>query len=233
MTGVRIAAYFAATAFLSIGVISPRDAVARIHNCEHASLLPEDAERLAMVAGHVLPAHQELMLAERCRWSDSAFAWVTTARVTGANGVAQWWMASCTRDKRNWTCDPGVFHQEIEKSVDAGGVSRQVKISFDGETSLETAESLASEALKIYVQTTATLPYCSEIRGQESTWATLRESHPLPTPNEEIHITVSREKDRISAWFGDFVHPGDVQIGIYFPLPNVQQSSRCWSTREP
>jgi len=212
--------------------MSPRDAVARIHNCEHASLLPEDAERLYLVARHVLPAHHELMLAERCRWSDSAFAWVTTAKVTAENGVAQWWMASCSRDARNWTCDQGVFHQEIEKSVDVGGVSRQVKISFDGETSLETAESLASEALKIYVKTTAILPYCSGVQGQESRWRVLRESHPLPTPNEEIHLTVTRDKERIWIWFGDFVRPDDVQIGIDFPVPDVQQSGPCWSARE-
>jgi hypothetical protein len=233
MTIRRIAAYFAACALLCTAAISPRDAAAKIHNCEHATLLPEDGERLYLVARRVLPAHHELMLAERCRWSDSAFAWVTTARVTGENGVAQWWMASCSRDARNWTCNPGVLHQEVEKSFDAGGESRHVRISFDGATSLEMADSLAAQALDSYVKPTARLPYCSGIQGQESRWRDLRESHPLPTPSEQIHITVSREKDRVSVWFGDLARPDDVQIGIDFPVPDVLRSGPCWFAREP
>ena len=159
----RIAVYFVAGALLSMTAMLPRAAVARIHNCEHASLLPEDAERLAQVAQHVLPPHREIMLAERCRRSDSAFAWVTTAKVIGENGVAQWWMASCSRDARNWACEPGVLHQEIEKSIDVGGVSRQVKIRFDGETNIETVENLTSEAVKIYVGTTG-LPFARKLK---------------------------------------------------------------------
>ena len=229
----RFTEYLAAGALFAVAVISPHEAVARIHNCENESLLPEDGGRLFLVARRVLPAHQELRLAERCRWSNSAFAWVTTARVTRENGVAQWWMASCSRDARNWTCEPGVLHQEIETSFDIGGVSRHVRISFDGESSLETAERLASEALEIYIKPTATLPYCSGIQGQESRWPVLRESHPLPTANEEIHITVGRDKERVSVWFGDFVRPDDVQIGIDFPLPDVRHAGPCWVAREP
>ena len=141
-------------------------------------------------------------------------------------------MASCSRDARNWTCEPGVLHQEIETSLEAGGVSRHVRIDFDAETSLETAKSLTSEALEIYVKPTATVPYCSGLQGQESRWRILRESHPLPTANEEIHITVGREKQRISVWFGDFMRPEDVQIGIDFPLPDLKQSGPCWNARE-
>jgi hypothetical protein len=232
MAARRIAGYFVAGALFSAAVMLPRPVVARIHNCEHASLLPEDTERLAQVAQHVLPPHQEIMLAERCRWSDSAFAWVTTARVIGENGVAQWWMASCSRDARNWACEPGVLHQEIEKRLEIGGVSRQVKIRFDGETNIDTAETLTSEALKIYLGTT-TLPYCSEAGVQESTSRDPRKSHPLPAPNEEIQITVSRQKDRIWVGFGSFVRSGDEQIGIDFPVPGPQQSGACWSAREP
>ncbi len=229
----RIAAYLFACALFCVAAVSPRDAVARIHNCENASLTTEDGERLFLVARRVLPAHHELMLAERCRWSDSAFAWVTTARVTGENGVAQWWMASCSRDARNWTCNPGVLHQEIEKFFDVGGESRLVRISFDGETSLGMADSLAAQALESYVKPTAPLPYCSRMQGQEPRWRGLRESHPLPTPSEEIHMTVSREKERISVWFGDLARPDDVQIEIDFPGPDVQQSGPCWVAKEP
>ncbi len=228
----RSAAYLVVSALSWAAVMLPHAAVARIHNCEHASLLPEDAERLAQVAQHVLPPHREIMLAERCRWSDSAFAWVTTARVIGENGAAQWWMASCSRDAHNWACEPGVLHQEIERSLDVGGVSRQVKIRFDGETTVDAVESLSSEALKIYVGTT-TLPYCSETSGQESTSRDPRKNHPLPAPNEEIQITVSREKDRIWVGFGSFVRSGDEHIGIDFPVSSAPQSDPCWSAREP
>ncbi len=232
MTFRRIAGYLVASALFAVAAISPREAMARIHNCAHPYLLPEDGERLYLVARRVLPAHHELMLAERCRWSDSAFAWVTTARVIGENGVAQWWMASCSRDARNWTCEPGVFHQEIEMSFDVGGISRHVRISFDGETRLDSAESLSLQALEIYIKPTATLPYCGGVQGQESRWRVLQESHPLPTANEEIHITVNRGEERTSVWFGDFLSPDDVQIGIDFPIPGAQQPGPCWNARE-
>jgi hypothetical protein len=232
MTLQRIAAYLVAGAIFCIAGVWPRDALARIHNCEHASLLPDDVGRLYWVARRVLPAQHELMLAERCRWSDSAFAWVTTARVTGESGVAQWWMASCSRGARNWTCDPGVLHQEIETSIDVGGASRRVRISFDGETSLELAERLSSNALEIYAKPTATLPYCRAIEGQEAKWLALREGHPLPTATEEIHLTVNRDKDRVAIWIGDLLRPGDEQIGIDFPVPDVKPSAACWSAKE-
>jgi metabolite-proton symporter len=227
----RIAAYLAAVAIFSAAAIWPRDAMARIHNCEHASLLPDDVGRLYWVARRVLPAQHELMLAERCRWSDSAFAWVTTAKVIGEHDVAQWWMASCSRDARTWRCEPGVFHQEIETGVEVDGVSRRVRISFGGDTSLETAERLSSEALEIYAKQTATLPYCGGIQHQESKWRVLRESHPLPGATEEVHLTLYPDKDRVSVWFGDFVRPDDEQIGIDFPVPDAKQSGACWSAR--
>ncbi len=229
----RISAWSAAGVLFAVAAISPHTAVASIYKCEHPSLLPEDGERLYLVARHVLPAHQELRLAERCRWPDSAFAWVTTAKVIGEDGVAQWWMASCSRDARNWTCEPGEFHQEIQTSVDAGGVNRRVRISFDKSTGLETAERLSSQALDIYAKPTATLPYCLGIQAQESRWRAVREIHPLPTASEEIHITVGREKEGISLWFGDLARPEDVQIGIVFPVSDVQQSVPCWTAREP
>ena len=102
-----------------------------------------------------------------------------------------------------------------------------------GKRVLELADRLASQALEIYVKPTATLPYCSGTPGQESRWSDLRESHPLPTASEEIHITIDREKERMSVWFGDFVRPDDMQIGIDFPLPDVQQSGPCWVAMEP
>ncbi len=61
----------------------------------------------------------------------------------------------------------------------------------------------------------------------------MREIHPLPTASEEIHITVGREKEGISLWFGDLARPEDVQIGIVFPVSDVQQSVPCWTAREP
>jgi hypothetical protein len=125
-----------------------------------------------------------------------------------------------------------VFHQEIETTVEVEGVTRQVRISFDGQTTLETAEKLAAEALASYVKPTATLPYCSGVPDQESRWRILRESHPLPTPTEQIHMTVKREKERISVSFGDFMHAEDVLIAVDFPLVDTQRPGPCWTALE-
>ncbi len=231
MTLRRFAGYLAAVVAFSAAAIWPSDALARIRNCEHASLLPDDVRRLYWVARRVLPAQRELMLAERCRWADSAFAWVTTAKVIGEHGVAQWWMASCSRDARNWRCEPGVLHQEIETDIDVGGASRRIRISFDAETAFEMAERVSSQALDVYTKQAATLPYCGGIPDQESRWRILRESHPLPTGTEEIHLTLNRDKGRVSVWFGDLVRPDDEQIGIDFPLPDAEQRGPCWSAK--
>ena len=230
----RFTEYLAAGALFAVAVISPHEAVARIHNCENASLLPEDGGRLFLVARRV-PSRRT----KNSGWQSGAggliarSAWVTTARVTRENGVAQWWMASCSRDARNWTCEPWVLHQEIETSFDIGGVSRHVRISFDGESSLETAgERLASEALEIFTLSRRQLFHIvREYRVKSRGGPSCGKVTPLPTANEEIHITVGRDKARVSVWFGDFVRPDDVQIGIDFPLPDVRQAGPCWVAR--
>ena len=98
MTLHRIAAYLAAAALFSAGAIWPRAALARIHNCEQASLLPDDVGRLYWIADAC------------CRRDTNScqsgvggliapLRGLTTARVSGENGVAQWWMASCSRSQ--------------------------------------------------------------------------------------------------------------------------------------
>ena len=233
MTFRRIAAYSTAGALMSVAVFAPRDAMASIHNCQNPTLLADDEARLIAVVRTVLPQHIEPMMADRCRWSDSAFAWVTTAMVTEANGVTHWWMSSCARDRVRWTCDAAVFHEQFETSLVVGGAPQHARINFDAQTNLATARRVASEALEIYANSTAPIPYCGGIQGQEPRWRVLRESHPLPTPSEELHITVGREKKRISVRFGDLVLPDDAQIGIDFPFPDVRQSGPCWNAREP
>jgi hypothetical protein len=233
MTLRRIAASSAASALICVAVFAPRDAMASIHNCQNPTLLPDDEARLVAVARTVLPLHAEPIMADRCRWSDSAFAWVITAKVTEANGVAHWWMSSCARDKFRWTCDAAVFHEQFETSFVVGGAPQHAKINFDAQTNLATAKRVASEALDIYANPKATIPYCGGITGQEPRWPVLRESHPLPSASEELHITVARESTRISVRFFDLVLPDDVQIGIDFPSPDPRQSGPCWRARGP
>jgi hypothetical protein len=228
----RIAVHLAFGALLSMAAAAPRDALASIRKCENPSLLPDDEGRLILVARAVLPPHLEPMMADRCRWSDSAFAWITTAKVTEGNGVTHWWISSCSRDRWRWTCERAVFQEQLETSVFAGGMPRHVKISFGAETDFATVKLLTSEALELYANSTAPIPYCGSIQSQESRWPVLRESHPLPTGNEKLHLTVGREKKMLSVWFGDLVHSDDVQIGIDFPVPDLQKSGPCWSARE-
>jgi hypothetical protein len=232
MKFLRFVARSAFGALLAAAAISPREAAASIHNCEHPSLLAEDEVRLFAAVRVVLPPHLEPMLADRCRWSDSAFAWITTAKVTEQSGVTHWWMSSCARDVYRWTCDPAVFQQQFETSFVAGDLPRNVKISFGAKTDLPTARRLASEALALYANSTPTIPYCGSAEDSESRWRASRERHPLPTAQEELHITVDREKMRMAVWFGDLVHPDDVQIGIDFPVPDAQHAGPCWIARQ-
>jgi hypothetical protein len=230
-----MAPLLAATAWCAVAasVIAPRTASAKIHNCENTSLLTEDTERLARVAKRVLPPHQEMRLAERCRWADSAFAWVTTPTVTAENGVSQWWMASCSRDARNWSCEPAVLHREIDQAIEVHGGSRRIKLGFDAGTSLETAERVASEALKIYLEPSPTVPPCGEAGRPQTGWEDIRAHRPLPLPTEQIHITVSRESSQIWVWFGGLMRPGELQLGIDFTAGDAQLADRCWGVRGP
>jgi len=227
----RVAVCMAASALLALALIAPRDAPAKpVGKCENPSLLRADEKRLIAMARRVLPSHSEPLVSGQCRRPDSAIALVATEKVSEGNGVTNWYVSSCSRDTRQWACDPAVFQQEIETRLVVGGISRRVKISFDGETSLEVAKSLTSQALAIYSNPAPSLAYCRGIKGQESRWRVFRESHPLPAESEQIHVTVAWERETESVWFGDLELPDDIQIGIDFPFAD-DQSASCWSVR--
>lgn len=228
----NIAAYLVVGALVFMLAAAPRNALASIRKCENPSLLVDDEERLILAARAVLPPHLEPKLADRCRWSDSAFAWITTAKVAEATGVTHWWITNCSRDQWRWVCERPAFREQFETSVFAGGMPRHLKISFDAQTDLATVKLLASEALQLYANATAPIPYCGGTQGQEPKWLLLREGRPLPTGDEELHVTVERIKTLRSVWFGDLVHPGDSQIGIDF-ADSGSQRAPCWSAREP
>ncbi len=153
----RIAAYLAAGALLA--AISPRDALASIRKCENPTLLALDEGRLFETVRLVLPPRVQPVLADRCRWSDSAFAWITTKKITDADGVTRWWISSCARDRVHWTCDPAVLQQEFEARFIIADIAHHVKISFDRETSPAIAKTLVSQALESYVSPTPPFPY--------------------------------------------------------------------------
>jgi hypothetical protein len=230
----RAAITLAATALFVLAVIGPRAAAAKqARKCENPSLLPADEKRLIFAARGVLPPDLDPLVSGQCRWADGALAMITTEKVDEDNGVTHWWVSSCLRDARRWTCRPAEFRQETVTQVAVGGMSRRVKISFDGETSLEEARTLASQALTILANPTPLpLPYCWDIKGQEAKWQVFRERHPLPTGDEETHITVGldgldRQTERV--WLGDLLPPDDFQIAIDYPISDGSQTARCWS----
>lgn len=202
-----------------------------ISKCENPSLLRADERRLIAAARRVLPPDLEPQVSGQCRWADGAFARITTEKISEGTGVTNWWVSSCERAARDWRCRPALFRQESETQIVVGGISRHVKISFDGETSLEVAKGLASQALTIYENPSPPLPYCEGIKGQESRWRTFREAHPLPAGEEQMHLTVGLDEETETVWFGDLALEGDMQIGINFPFAD-DQSASCWSARE-
>jgi hypothetical protein len=199
--------------------------------CENPLLFRADEKRLIAAARRVLPPDLKPLVSGQCRWTDSAFALITTEKFTEDTGVTHWWVSSCDRDERDWTCRPAEFQQEIATQFVVGGIPRNARLSFDGETSLEVAKALASRALTIYANAAPQLPYCKGIKGQESRWRIFRESHPLPIGNQQIHLTVGLDGETETVWFGDLVLPDDAQIGIDFPFAD-DQSASCWSARE-
>jgi hypothetical protein len=231
MTRHRIAVCLAGGALLA--AISPRVAPASIRKCENPSLLTEDQARLFEAVRLALPPGVQPMLGDRCRWSDSAFAWITTKKITDTNGVTRWWISSCARDRHRWTCDPAVLQQEFEARFIVADVAHHVKISFDRETSQAIAKTLVSQALESYASPTPPFPYCRETQGQESRWGILRDGHPLPAGDEAIHVTVTSDgKTTETVWFGDLVSADDAQIGIQLPVRALRKPEPCWVLRE-
>jgi hypothetical protein len=231
MTAHRIAALLAASALLA--VVSPRAALASIRKCENPSLLAEDEARLFEAVRLVLPPRVQPVLGDRCRWPDSAFAWITTKKITDTNEVTRWWLSSCARDRYRWTCEPAVLQQEFEAHFIVADIAHHVKISFDRETSPAIAKTLVSRALESYASPTPPFAYCRETQGQESKWGILRDGHPLPAGDEAIHVTVSSDgKTTGTVWFGDLVSADDAQIGIQLPVRARQKPEPCWMLRE-
>jgi hypothetical protein len=215
---------------LATSVTVPRDAAAKpIQPCENPSLLRADEKRVIAAARGVLPPDLQPIVSRPCRWPESAFALITTEKISDESGVAHWWVSSCYRDTRRWTCRPARFAQEIDTRLVVDGISRRVKVSFDGETSLEIARELAFQALTIYAKPAPPLPYCWGIQGQEPRWGVFLDSHPLPTGDEEMHLTLRFEKETERVWLGDLVLRDDIQIEIDFPIANGGQSASCWS----
>jgi hypothetical protein len=231
MAHQRIATLLAAGALLAI--IFPPAALASIRKCENPSLLAEDEARLFEAVRLVLPQGAQPLLGDRCQWSDSAFAWIMTKKISDADGVTRWWISSCARDRHRWTCEPAVLQQEFEARFVVADIAHHVKISFDRETSLAMAKTLVSQALESYASPTPPFPYCRETPGQEAKWGPSRDGHPLPAGDESIHVTVSSDgKMTQTVWFGDLVSEDDVQIGIQLPARSRQQPAPCWVLRE-
>ena len=178
-----------------------------------------------------MPPDLDPLVTGRCRWAEGALATITTERVDESNGVAHWWLSSCSRASSYWTCRPAEFRQEIVTRLIVSGKLRRVKLSFDGETSLEEARALATQALTIFMNSTPPVPYCGDIKGQEAKWRVFRERHPLPTEDEVMHVTVGfdglgRQTERV--WLGDLL-PDDFQISIDYPISDGSQTAQCWT----
>jgi hypothetical protein len=216
-----------------LAFMSPGNTLASIRKCENPTLLVEDEKQLFEAAKLVLPTQTQPMLADRCRWSESAFAWITTKKNTDANGVVRWWISSCARDRYRWTCEPAMLQQLVVASFVVADIAHQVKISFDRQTRPAVAKALVSRALESYASATPPFPNCREAQGQESKWGALRDGHPLPTGDEAIHVTVSSDgKMTETVWFGDILSADDALIGIRLPAGARQKSAPCWVLRE-
>jgi hypothetical protein len=226
----RVAIPIAAIALFVFLVIEPRDAAAKqTSKCVNPSLLRADEKRLVAAARGVLPPDLEPLVSGQCRWAESAFARITTEKTTEDDGITHWWISSCSRDARDWTCRPAKFEEEIETHLVVGIAPIHVKIRFDEDMTPQVAKALASQALTIYANPSPPLPYCGGFKGQESKWSIFRGRHPLPMGNKVMNITVDSDSQTPRVWFDDRGLSDDFQITIDFPPSDEGPPTPCWS----
>jgi len=131
---------------------------------------------------------------------------------------------TCRRDAKDWECDAPGFKQFIATSLEVGGKSRPVELSFDKESSLEHARALAASAIEIYADPASRLPECGRKEPKESDQLGKWDHHdPLPTGDNAIHVSVSKDAR-------DSVTLDDVSVAIEFRSNSEDASpeAACW-----
>jgi hypothetical protein len=234
--GVAMSVLFAAA------VVVPRAAVARIGPCRSAALLAGDDERVIAAARRSLPRTLTPVISSRCLDQDRAYAQVTTQRVSDRTGVTHWWVADCHRDSRDWICAPPEFEKEIEQRVTIDGIERRVATTIDSGTALQSAQSLVTRALRMYVNPEWILPYCGGRKDGESRWQTVRKEHPLPSGKDHMRLTV-----RAPPAFGsvsvigsvlidETIQPDDIKVEIQLQILGPDEHDSwypCWMGMAP
>lgn len=206
-------------------VVVPGVARAQTLICASHSLSRDDDHRLKVAARAVVPKSAHILIESSCVNPGRALGFVETQKVVTAEGVRQWWTTICRRGAKEWGCDAPEFKQFIATSVEVGGKSHSVELSFDQGSSLEHVRVLAARAIEVYADPASQLPECGKKEPKESDQLRNWKHHdPLPLADNVIRISISNDATN-SVDFDDFA----VSIQFRPSADNAGFEAECWS----
>jgi len=226
ISGYTLAALLAPAALLGVLAV-PGSAAGEVLKCEGRVLQHEDEQSLVAAAKAMLPRDIESFVTHPCRNPGSAHAGVVTAHFKTHGGVMQWWELACQRGSAAWTCGSLQSKQFIDTRLPVGGRLRRVALTFDGDTALDRAQQLSSQALTIYADPASRLPWCASAEEPlASDWQVLRQRHPLPAGTKTLLVNVALDGGTAS------VTLADIQVEIQFPADRKESAggaAKCWN----
>jgi hypothetical protein len=225
--GVVLARGLAISSVLAGWAMTPQSASAAQLKCESHTLADDDEASLRAKARTLLPKTARLDSVQSCRNPANALAWVSTRKTTTPEAVAQWWELTCQRQAVVWECSAPEFKQFVELTLLVGGQSRHIELSFDKESTLQSARLLASQALDMYSDPASPVASCGVKEPKDEDRLGVKKNHgSLPTGTNPIQVSVTHNDEGNSAWLDD------VGVAIEFrvkPGDGASPGAACWN----
>jgi len=225
--GVVLARGLMMSSILAGWAMTPQSASAGQLKCESHTLANDDEASLRATARALLPKTARLDGVQSCRNPANALAWVSTRKTTTPEAVAHWWELTCQRQAVVWECNAPEFKQFVELTLLVGGQPRHIEMSFDKETTLQSARLLASQALDMYSDPASPVASCGVKEPKDEDRLGVKKNHgSLPTGTNPIQVSVTHSDEGDSAWLDD------VGVAIEFgvkPGDRGSSGSACWN----
>src|SRR6202022_1620974 len=97
-------------------------------------------------------------------------------------GTEDWWVTSCSRERRDWSCDSRVGRRMANLDLTIRGLQRQLTLIFDDNTAAATAKDLTVRAFRLFDDEDSPRRRCSSnpdignVENIDADWSEVRAS---------------------------------------------------------
>lgn len=180
--------------------VSRADAGQRI--CKHTYVGSHERQRVQEAMQAVLPpgvSAKDVTSISDCRSQLSA--WLETVPRLRSDGVTEWWIVTCDRERRKWICDSPTHRQLIWVFAQVDGVFRRLEVTYADAISLARARRVSVQAINI-LQDPASLPVsaCGTNPGTDTRaeWEKARKNFPVQQADTVIEMSLDIWETRTS-----------------------------------